>query len=89
MKDDHVCPKCHHNEILFVPQIADRDDKFNVRPLVHHVVHFDWRDDMEMGMIQAYVCRGCGYTELFTRDAEKLPVDKIPGAKLLKGTKKP
>ena len=87
MKDIHTCPKCRHNEILFLPQIADRDDKFVVRPLVVHVVHYDWRDDMEMGKIQAYVCRGCGYTELYTVEAEKLPVDKIPGAKLLSGPK--
>ena len=83
MKRTNTCPKCRHNEILFLPQIADRDDKFNVRPLVVHVVHYDWRDDMEMGKIQAYVCRGCGYTELYTASAGSLPVDKIPGAQLL------
>jgi predicted nucleic-acid-binding Zn-ribbon protein len=87
MKSTHTCPKCRHNEILFLPQIADRDDKFNVRPLVVHVVHYDWRDDMEMGKIQAYVCRGCGYTELYTVEAPSLPVDKIPGAKVLVGPK--
>jgi predicted nucleic-acid-binding Zn-ribbon protein len=87
MKSTHTCPKCKHNEILFLPQIADRDDKFVVRPLVVHVVHYDWRDDMEMGKIQAYVCRGCGYTEMYTVEAASLPVDKIPGAKLLVGPK--
>jgi predicted nucleic-acid-binding Zn-ribbon protein len=87
MKSTHTCPKCRHNEILFLPQIADRDDKFNVRPLVVHVVHYDWRDDMEMGKIQAYVCRGCGYTELYTVEAKLLPVDKVPGAKVLVGPK--
>jgi predicted nucleic-acid-binding Zn-ribbon protein len=87
MKRSHICPKCQHNEILFVPQIADRDDNFNVRPLVVHVVHFDWRDDMEMGKLQAYVCRGCGYTELYTGEAKSLPLEKIPGAKVLVGPK--
>jgi predicted nucleic-acid-binding Zn-ribbon protein len=88
MKDAHQCPKCGHNEILFLPQIADRDDKFVVRPLVVHVVHFDWRDDIEMGKIQAYACRKCGFTELYTVEAGSLPVGKIPGAKLLVGPKK-
>ena len=82
MKTASHCPKCGHNEILFVPQIADRDDKSNVRPLVVHVVHYDWRDDNEMGKIQAYVCRSCGFTELYTHDAKSLPVDKIPGASI-------
>ena len=88
MRKTNLCPKCGHNEILFLPQLADRDDKFNVRPLVAHVVHFEWRDDMEMGKIQAYLCRGCGYTELYTSEVAALPVEKIPGAQLLVGKKK-
>ncbi len=88
MKSSNLCPKCGHHEILFVPQLADRDDKFNVRPLVVHVVHFDWRDDMEMGKLQAYVCRSCGFTELYTTDAGALPVEKIPGAQVLVGQRK-
>lgn len=85
MKSSNLCPKCGHNEILFLPQLADRDDKDRVRPLVAHVVHFDWRDDMEMGKLQAYVCRDCGFTELYTTEPGALPVDKIPGAKILVG----
>ncbi len=42
-----------------------------------------------MGNLQAYVCRGCGYTELYTANARALPVDKIPGAKLLNGQEGP
>jgi len=47
------------------------------------VKHHDWKDE-EIGKIQAYVCRACGYTELYTAHADALPVDKIPGAKLLR-----
>ncbi len=83
MRRTHTCPKCNHGEILFVPQIADRDDDDTVRPLVVHVVHLDYKD-LEMGSLQAYICRGCGFTELYTKDAAQLPVDKIPGAKILK-----
>jgi predicted nucleic-acid-binding Zn-ribbon protein len=85
MRTSSVCPKCGHREILFVPRIADRDDKDNVRPLVLHVQHYDWKDDTEIGRIQAFVCRGCGFTELYTARAKELPVDKIPGAKILAG----
>jgi predicted nucleic-acid-binding Zn-ribbon protein len=83
MRASHVCPKCHHREVLFVPHIADRDDRDNVKPLTLHVKHHDWKDD-ELGEIQAYVCRKCGYTELYTAKADTLPVAKMPGAKLLK-----
>jgi predicted nucleic-acid-binding Zn-ribbon protein len=86
MRTSHVCPKCGHREVLFVPHIADRDDRDTVRPLVLFVKHHDWKDD-EIGQVQAYVCRGCTYTELYTAGAETIPVDKIPGAKILKAKK--
>jgi hypothetical protein len=86
MRKTHRCPKCQHGEVLFIPQLADRDDRDQVRPLVVHLVEYDWRDDAEFGRLQAYVCRGCGYTELHTEGAASLPIDKIPGAKLLKAT---
>jgi predicted nucleic-acid-binding Zn-ribbon protein len=82
MRTTHVCPKCNHGEVLFVPRIADRDDQDKVRPLTLHVQHLDWKD-IEVGTIEAYVCRGCGYTELYTVQASAIPVDQIPGAVLL------
>lgn len=84
MRQTSRCPKCQHDEILFVPQVADRDDQDRVKPLVIHVVEFDWRDDMEFGRIQAFICRKCGFTELYTKGAERLPADKIPGARVLR-----
>jgi len=27
------------------------------------------------GLVQAYVCRECGYTELYTQDPKSIPVD--------------
>ena len=83
MRTTHSCPKCKNQEVLFLPQIADRDDDDNVKPLSAHVVHFDWKDDIEVGKLQAYVCRGCGYTEIYTKEASQLPWQKIPGAKIL------
>ena len=83
MRTTHTCPKCGHGEIVYVPRVADRDDRDDVRPLVLHVTHLDWKD-VEMGTLQAYVCRKCGFTELYTQGAASLPIDKIPGAQLLK-----
>jgi predicted nucleic-acid-binding Zn-ribbon protein len=83
MRTSHVCPKCAHREVLHVPHVADRDDRDVVRPLALHVQHLDWKD-IEVGTLEAYVCRGCGYTEMYTAGATTLPVDKIPGAKLLR-----
>jgi predicted nucleic-acid-binding Zn-ribbon protein len=85
MRESHRCPKCNHGEVLFVPQVADRDDRDIIRPLVLHVVEFAWRDDWEFGKLQAYVCRRCGFTEIYTSDAASIPLDKVPdGWKVLK-----
>jgi predicted nucleic-acid-binding Zn-ribbon protein len=84
MRDTHTCPKCSHGEVLFVPQVADRDDRDVIRPLVLHVVEFDWRADMEFGKLQAYVCRKCGFTEIYTSDPASIPLQKLPpGSKVL------
>ena len=86
MRTTHACPKCHHKEILFVPHVADRDDRDIVRPLTLYVKHYDYKD-IEVGTLQAYVCRSCGYTEIYTAQAGALPVDKIPGAQILTPSK--
>ena len=83
MRTSHQCPKCGHGEVLFVPQVADRDDRDTVRPLALHVRHYDWKDD-EIGKLEAYVCRSCGYTELYTVQAKSLTPEKVPGSRVLR-----
>ncbi len=85
MRESHRCPKCKHDEVLFVPQLADRDDRDIIRPLVLHVLEFGWKDDIEFGILQAYACRKCGFTEIYTHDVGSIPIDKLPkGSKVLK-----
>ena len=86
MRASHACPKCAHGEVLFFPSVADRDDRDNVRPLSLYVHHYDWKD-VEVGTLQAYVCRSCGYTELYTSNPAAIPVDKIPGVTVLQAKK--
>ena len=89
MKSSNACPKCKNTEILFFPQLADRDDKDRVRPLVVHVKHYDWKDDDEIGVLQAYVCRACGFTELYANEPGSIPVTKVPGVKVIKADEPP
>jgi len=85
MRETQRCPKCKHGEVLFVPQLADRDDRDVIRPLVLHVVEYGWREDKEFGKLQAYVCRKCGFTELYSAEVDGIPEDKLPaGWKLLR-----
>jgi len=37
-----------------------------------------WKSEvMTAGLVEAFVCRGCGYTELYTRDPAEIPVDGV------------
>lgn len=81
MRQSHTCPKCQHPEVLYLPEISDQADF----PLTLHLVvrYHAFRAPSRWGKIEAYVCRGCGYTELYAADADKIPLDVIPGARLL------
>lgn len=79
------CPKCHCVESLVVRHLADLSQfegslRFaNVREiaLVHHPVATPGLTPpvISVGQLCATVCRGCGFTELYTRGAEMIPVD--------------
>ncbi len=79
MRQRHVCPKCQHNRILLAAMVPDVDDT-GIRSL--HVaavkVGEGWfaGDKLERaGQLEATVCRRCGYTELYTKSPEQIPVD--------------
>jgi ribosomal protein S27AE len=83
MRHTQTCPKCGNNELLVVSRVDQVVDQYGrVEP---------WRiarvpESMEgfplpggepvtAGVIEAYICRRCGYTELYTRDPDSIPVD--------------
>ena len=70
---------------MFVPQLADRDDGGQRRALALHVVEFDWKENAEYGHIEAYVCRTCGFMELYVREPKSVPIDgkSVPGIEVL------
>lgn len=96
MKASGVCPKCHHNRLLHVTQVADRIGEIG-GGLIHHGTEkspevgqfFPWRiarlknpkrgffvsDVMAAGLVEAFICRRCGLTELYTRDVEEIEID--------------
>jgi predicted nucleic-acid-binding Zn-ribbon protein len=80
MRKRHVCPKCRHNHILLIENAADTgESSIEIRPL-HVAIAFageGWLGDkvMAAGQLSAAVCKQCGYTELYTKDAPLIPVD--------------
>jgi predicted nucleic-acid-binding Zn-ribbon protein len=73
------CPKCNHNHVLHVAQVADYTDvglwPLNIAIVPDPKVGWLGPTRTAMGEVQAYVCRRCGFTELYTRDAGSIPVD--------------
>lgn len=81
MRKSHVCPKCRHNKILIIEDVADKGEvSTELRPM--HIaiaftgISFFGNEKREAaGKLSAAVCKGCGYTELHTTDPALIPVD--------------
>jgi predicted nucleic-acid-binding Zn-ribbon protein len=79
MRARHRCPKCDHGEVLYVP--APRDADFDRMAIGGR--RSAW-DGGENGGLEAYVCRRCGYTELYVGDVGAIDVTRIEGARVLR-----
>lgn len=94
MRKSHRCPKCDHDRVLHITQVADRGGEsskhIDAEPAPLEGGHyFPWRlarvrnpddrflasHDAAAGLVEAYVCRKCGFTELYTRGVEHIEVD--------------
>jgi predicted nucleic-acid-binding Zn-ribbon protein len=102
MKTSGVCPKCQHNQILHITQVADRIGDFggrkieqgpqsvaevgdfhpwriarlcNTKPKTGFFVSLGESEVMAAGLVEAFICRRCGLTELYTRDPDQIEVD--------------
>lgn len=84
MRDSLHCPKCKHGEIIHVPSV--RDSGYN-RLLVDQRLGFMHSE--EFGEFEVYICRGCGFAEMYVKGAANLPIDRIAGARLLVAPARP
>ena len=94
MRKTHRCPKCDHDRVLHVAQVADRTGATRKALDADHPTFDDgtfhpWRiarvwnpeqgffdgPDAAAGLVEAFICRACGYTELYTRGIEQLEPD--------------
>jgi hypothetical protein len=83
MRRTHTCPKCQCDRILHLARIDQQVDPYGrIEPW--HIARvpqpiegfpLPGGEPVVAGQIQAYICRACGFTELYTRDPEGIPVD--------------
>lgn len=72
------CPKCSHREILKAPLIDRGKTGYTpaaVATVREKLLGGMYVDVHPVGSIDAYICRGCGYTELFVSDPSEIPDD--------------
>ncbi|ETK30900.1 hypothetical protein [Microbispora corallina] len=69
---DGVCPKCSSTAIMQGVEVRDRGEH-NPQPLRVHVTEpepakhgFIWFQGGSDGVVRAWICASCGYTELYT-----------------------
>jgi predicted nucleic-acid-binding Zn-ribbon protein len=79
MRKTGICPKCQHDHTLLVDRIAD-SGYTEIRNMHLAVVFqgtgFFGDEKLERaGKLSAVVCRACGFTELYVKDPECIPVD--------------
>ena len=92
---DGRCPKCQHNRVLHVREVADSTGRhstptvgtslpveatgyFNplrIARIENPGAGFFDVPDAAAGVVEAFVCRACGFTELYTRGADQIPID--------------
>jgi predicted RNA-binding Zn-ribbon protein involved in translation (DUF1610 family) len=80
MRDSYVCPKCQHNHILKVAAVPDLDGDNGIKNLNIAVTFAGkgWLGDDKTttaGTLYAFVCRRCGFTELYTDAPGLIPID--------------
>jgi hypothetical protein len=83
MQRSQTCPKCQGNHILLIARVAlladayGREEPLHIARVPAGVEGFPLPggEPVPAGLVQAYVCRACGYTELYTRDPQSIPID--------------
>jgi predicted nucleic-acid-binding Zn-ribbon protein len=81
MRDKLVCPRCGHNHILLISEIPDSTEcglDPNSLKIAFVAVPKKFLSSQTVeraGQLEAAVCRQCGYTELYTRDPQAIPID--------------
>ena len=79
MKKTGICPKCTGNRLLQLTGVAEEGPIGTERWQIARCVNPDKgifaAAFVTKGFVEAFVCRSCGFTELYTIDPENILVD--------------
>jgi len=96
VKRTQICPKCSARRIWVVEsfRVPSETAQGAVLPVVPHQQtegggFFAIARMTPVGSFDAYVCAGCGYSELYAKDFAELHEDAARGVRLLDATAAP
>jgi predicted nucleic-acid-binding Zn-ribbon protein len=73
MKTSVRCPKCTGRKIAHVTEIQDKVGGATQTFALRSDQRIFGIDDF--GVLEAFVCVGCGYTEWYTKEPHRIPID--------------
>ena len=72
-----------HSQILFIREVADVSHVFDQRIEAWQIARLPPGSSVPTaGYVQACVCRSCGFTELYTYEPDRIPIDGVQVALL-------
>jgi predicted nucleic-acid-binding Zn-ribbon protein len=96
VKRSQVCPKCAARRIWVIEpfRLPTETAQGAVLPVVTHQQgersgFFAIARMAPVGSFDAYLCAGCGYSELYAKDIAELREDPAQGVRLLDASTKP
>lgn len=69
MRETSICPKCHHDHVLYIGEVADWQMRHLKAAAIAIVA------GASVGELCAFVCKRCGFVEHYVRDPQSIPVD--------------
>jgi hypothetical protein len=75
-----VCPLCKHNKVIR----AEPGDIPMTLARIHRWLGGELGNS-QLGIIIAFACQRCGFTQLFTREPESVPIDEEYDTALITG----
>jgi hypothetical protein len=80
-----LCPLCRHNEIVRSALSAVSDELMPVAAAHQRRRRGERMVERPLGRLVCHFCRRCGFSQLFTSEPDKVPVDAEFGTTLIKG----
>jgi hypothetical protein len=89
LKKDFICPACEGRQVWRIERLLTVGDMGQENPLPVATIGSTWRGYKPHGYFEAFICKGCGHTELYADGIKDLQPDPKRGIHLIDNEPKP